>query len=545
MTNTKESQSTSKLSRRALIASMGLTGAGMLVGRLSPGTQLAYANPLPLEWNVVTDFGATGDGSTDDTVAIQSALNTTISGGTVYFPQGTYVISSQLTVVGKEIHIFATGAAIVKEASVLGVPILKLSQAHGSTITGLHCQGAETYNSFAGASNLFNAFIQLDRCNQAVISGCKVLDKTYPFLLSSCQDCRVADCFIQGFLNIGKAGANYCSCCHISGGARNSVIGLSGKDMGSGVLIGLEGTDHHITDCFFQNMWDNGVYVSSGKGILIDHVTVIQTAGGGIKVRGQKHIVSNCAVKDCVVGYTLTGNGATPDSLGYNGHGTLLEGCVAENCLRDGILMNTQDGYNARGFKILNNTIINSAIEGGGYAGIRMTTGPGTEVSGNSFSKCSGSYGILITGPLSTPVSGLKINNNSVALTKEGIRLQYATHSTVIGNHVQDIETYGMHLRYCTDCVINSNIGQEQVLSGLIRCLTSDGCSSNTIIGNRGNAMNVSKDSNLLFANQPGDVNFTNNISSTPFYVGQQALVSGESYMAVGVSSPADWKKLS
>ncbi|SOD30557.1 Pectate lyase superfamily protein [Variovorax sp. YR752] len=44
----------------------------------------------------VKDFGAKGDGSTDDTAAIQAAINSFSSGGTLYFPAGTYMISSQL-----------------------------------------------------------------------------------------------------------------------------------------------------------------------------------------------------------------------------------------------------------------------------------------------------------------------------------------------------------------------------------------------------------------------------------------------------------------
>lgn len=44
--------------------------------------------------NVKTDFGAVGDGTTDDTTAVQNALN---SGGGIYFPKGTYRITSTLT----------------------------------------------------------------------------------------------------------------------------------------------------------------------------------------------------------------------------------------------------------------------------------------------------------------------------------------------------------------------------------------------------------------------------------------------------------------
>lgn len=45
----------------------------------------------------VKDFGATGDGVTDDTAAIQTALNAG-SGRTVYFPEGQYIVSSPLSV---------------------------------------------------------------------------------------------------------------------------------------------------------------------------------------------------------------------------------------------------------------------------------------------------------------------------------------------------------------------------------------------------------------------------------------------------------------
>lgn len=47
------------------------------------------SEPLPLAINV-KDYGAVGDGETDDTAAIVAAMQ---AGSTLYFPPGTYKFS--------------------------------------------------------------------------------------------------------------------------------------------------------------------------------------------------------------------------------------------------------------------------------------------------------------------------------------------------------------------------------------------------------------------------------------------------------------------
>jgi parallel beta-helix repeat protein len=64
----------------------------------------------------VLDFGAVGDGVTDDTLAIQAALN---SGASVFLPSGTYNISSALTIStnGQEFIGQGKGKSIIKQTA--------------------------------------------------------------------------------------------------------------------------------------------------------------------------------------------------------------------------------------------------------------------------------------------------------------------------------------------------------------------------------------------------------------------------------------------
>lgn len=57
----------------------------------------------------VTTFGAVGDGQTDDTNAIRSALQSAPNGAAVYFPPGVYRLSGALSIVGKGLKLCGGG----------------------------------------------------------------------------------------------------------------------------------------------------------------------------------------------------------------------------------------------------------------------------------------------------------------------------------------------------------------------------------------------------------------------------------------------------
>lgn len=62
----------------------------------------------------VLDYGAKGDGTTDDTNAINSAIAAASAGKLVYFPAGTYLISSEIIVNNSKLTFLGDGGAILK-----------------------------------------------------------------------------------------------------------------------------------------------------------------------------------------------------------------------------------------------------------------------------------------------------------------------------------------------------------------------------------------------------------------------------------------------
>lgn len=99
----------------ALGASSNTPGVFFTANGPGTGTGTAYyvrtvENKLRDTYSV-KDFGAVGDGVTDDTAAITAALTFLSNGGGLYFPAGTYITTNGLTITNSNLVIFGDGAS--------------------------------------------------------------------------------------------------------------------------------------------------------------------------------------------------------------------------------------------------------------------------------------------------------------------------------------------------------------------------------------------------------------------------------------------------
>jgi hypothetical protein len=123
-------------------AAIGIAAAG---GAAIVDTPQAQATSLPgiANWLNVQDYGAIGDGATDNTSAFNKALTAanSLGGTTVLVPPGTYLVNGTLEMFSGTV---LTGASqtssIIKQASTAG-PLLHASGQRYMTISDLQLQG--------------------------------------------------------------------------------------------------------------------------------------------------------------------------------------------------------------------------------------------------------------------------------------------------------------------------------------------------------------------------------------------------------------------
>lgn len=153
------------------------TGRSVLTATDAAAARTAIGAGSSLVINV-KDSGATGDGSTDDTTALQNAINNSPAGSTIYFPAGTYLISSPIVLKANRSYVGA-GSAYAGSATIKQKDSVNVTNAAG--LTGLLVP--ETWNTNATTCDnpivIENLCIDGNRANNTSSTACGIILNNY------------------------------------------------------------------------------------------------------------------------------------------------------------------------------------------------------------------------------------------------------------------------------------------------------------------------------------------------------------------------------
>jgi len=334
------------------------------------------------------DFGAVGNGSTDDVVAIQAAIDSLITtGGTVYFGAKTYLVSTTIVLPSK-VTLMGSGSAATRIKMAAGANASVIVTTGFSTLTG--------QNKWLISESVPYGFgidamtIDGNRAAQASGSGVVIYGKGYNIGF----DLKIVECKDYGFY----------SECAFKGGQvveqdmpEGNIGQLKIYKTGNVGFLYRGPHDQPIHNVFVSQAGQNGVY----DGVSFEAQTNIYQ--GATYITGQIH------------SYACTGRGISVKSFlpGAN----ILTG---ENCDRDGVVFEAAgETVGMLGSLFSNVDFVeaygNDNNNTGLYWGIRCSGSSNQLTSLRVSSAGQAAGGVYLSGNLNTVGGGTVTGVNAVA----------------------------------------------------------------------------------------------------------------------------------
>ena len=391
-----------------------------------------------LEIYNVKDYGAVGDGTTDDTAAIQAATAAAnLTGGIIYFPQGNYYMTQPIVI-----------------------------NHHGTCVKGASPQ---------------STYIHTDD------ESCILIDGTEDHKLSACSVKDISMYRLQNTAATGKFGIrnNY----NTNGTINNVIIegfnfGVYNNHSGNTMIYtvgvvqraygatGFTFTNGSVSDmlmnCYVANAGSNGGAVDNGTGVFC----------------GGEHI------GDLAIYYLDVGNGGhgiwvdgTEMLSGYGGADFRFHNIVVDGNRTAAIYLNNIGG---RGNVVIDGGWINPSIRAGS-GGIEMHTVNNVAITNMIIQQLSDAapsnlYGIWGGNATYLSISNVIIKNIFGPISLASIdRVTIADNQISVYDLSEAINTYGINLTTATNVIIEGN----SVNGSYIRGISADGdsiiCSGNVV----------------------------------------------------------------
>jgi hypothetical protein len=355
-------------SRRDVTLGAMFGGASLLMGSaVLPAQPGAHGGLLDAR-----ALGATGDGKTDDTLALQKALDAAAgSSGGVFIPPGVYLthelrVRPGTALIGIPAWNYSNGGgSVLKLAGAQSSCLLNLTDARGATIDGLSLEGGNLGKGIHGILTNRTKWgehedgFRIERCQVTRFSGDGAhLDCVWCFSVRHCQlafnhgdgmNMRGWDGFILDNWFSGNDGAGFAAR-HENASMTFSANRIEWNGKENFVIAGGDG--YQITGNFFDRAGTCGIALRRGNNGAGRGPTQVTITGNFIKRSGK---LADAASHDSAqifiegaTGVTCVGNsiwsgrddgnqGAWSPSYGIVYQG--LENCVIRNnALHDGAL---------------------------------------------------------------------------------------------------------------------------------------------------------------------------------------------------------------
>lgn len=267
------------------------------------------------DYDVKAAYGAVGNGTTDDTAAIQNAINAAqaAGGGVVFFPKGTYKISSTLTVTKSNVQLEGTGNASVLAMSTNTGAVIKIGDnstprnswnTTQNKVKNLTIDRSVAPNTNYLTNPSYGIFVEY--ANHTTIDGVNVFNAGYGIAVG-----------VKGGSGIPNQFTNIINSNLRIQGSKFGTYGFPGAN-----VVYWQGADHKLEASFLEPT-NIGVYMTDGSNAIQLSSTSIINGGAfnyGVAMDGDgfARYVNNCVIENALQQQIYLGGSTQRNSITNN-----------------------------------------------------------------------------------------------------------------------------------------------------------------------------------------------------------------------------------